>query len=74
MFLLVNDCSKEQNVFEQVKVTFFVITKLDGTVKVGVVIGISYQFKVSAKYIGVVEEIYDLQVFNKHEFVASFIK
>ena len=50
------------------------ITKLDGTAKGGVVIGISDQFKIPVKYIGVGEGIDDLQVFNKIEFVDSFFK
>ena len=48
------------------------ITKLDGTAKGGVVIGISDEFKIPVKYIGVGEAIDDLQNFNKHEFVDSF--
>ena len=50
------------------------VTKLDGTAKGGVVIGISDQFKIPVKYIGVGEGIEDLQVFNKIEFVDSFFK
>jgi fused signal recognition particle receptor len=79
--LLVLDGSTGQNAFEQAKqfakateVTALVITKLDGTAKGGVVIGISDQFKIPVKYIGVGEGIEDLQVFNKHEFVDSFFK
>ena len=47
------------------------VTKLDGTAKGGVVIGISDQFKIPVKYIGLGEKITDLQVFNKEEFVRS---
>ncbi|MGB3142640.1 MAG: signal recognition particle-docking protein FtsY [Maribacter sp.] len=79
--LLVLDGSTGQNAFEQAKqftkateVTALAITKLDGTAKGGVVIGISDQFKVPVKYIGVGEGIEDLQVFNKVEFVDSFFK
>ena len=79
--LLVLDGSTGQNAFEQAKqftlateVTSLAVTKLDGTAKGGVVIGISDQFKVPVKYIGVGEGIDDLQVFNKHEFVDSFFK
>ena len=77
--LLVLDGSTGQNAFEQAKqftaateVTSLAVTKLDGTAKGGVVIGISDQFKIPVKYIGVGEGIDDLQVFNKHEFVDSF--
>ncbi|WP_339656895.1 signal recognition particle-docking protein FtsY [uncultured Maribacter sp.] len=79
--LLVLDGSTGQNAFEQAKqftkateVTALAITKLDGTAKGGVVIGISDQFKIPVKYIGVGEGIEDLQVFNKYEFVDSFFK
>ncbi|MCA0132037.1 signal recognition particle-docking protein FtsY [Winogradskyella alexanderae] len=79
--LLVLDGSTGQNAFEQAKqftaateVTSLAVTKLDGTAKGGVVIGISDQFKVPVKYIGVGEGIEDLQVFNKFEFVDSFFK
>ncbi|MDB2495059.1 signal recognition particle-docking protein FtsY [Flavobacteriaceae bacterium] len=79
--LLVLDGSTGQNAFEQAKqftaateVTSLAITKLDGTAKGGVVIGISDQFKIPVKYIGVGEGIDDLQVFNKIEFVDSFFK
>ena len=79
--LLVLDGSTGQNAFEQVKqftaateVTSLAVTKLDGTAKGGVVIGISDQFKIPVKYIGVGEGIDDLQVFNKFEFVDSFFK
>jgi fused signal recognition particle receptor len=79
--LLVLDGSTGQNAFEQAKqftlateVTSLAVTKLDGTAKGGVVIGISDQFKIPVKYIGVGEGIDDLQVFNKVEFVDSFFK
>ena len=75
------DGSTGQNAFEQAKqftaateVTSLVVTKLDGTAKGGVVIGISDQFQIPVKYIGVGEKIEDLQVFNKYEFVDSFFK
>ncbi len=77
--LLVLDGSTGQNAFEQAKqftaateVTSLAVTKLDGTAKGGVVIGISDQFQIPVKYIGVGEGIEDLQVFNKIEFVDSF--
>jgi len=77
--MLVLDGSTGQNAFIQAQeftkatdVTSLAITKLDGTAKGGVVIGISDQFKIPVKYIGVGEGIEDLQVFNKHEFVDSF--
>lgn len=77
--LLVLDGSTGQNAFEQAKeftaateVTSLAVTKLDGTAKGGVVIGISDQFQIPVKYIGVGEGIKDLQVFNKFEFVDSF--
>lgn len=76
--LLVLDGSTGQNAFEQAKqftaateVTALAITKLDGTAKGGVVIGISDQFKVPVKYIGLGEGLDDLQVFRKREFVDS---
>ncbi len=79
--MLVLDGSTGQNAFEQAKqftaateVTCLAVTKLDGTAKGGVVIGISDQFKIPVKYIGVGEGIEDLQVFNKYEFVDSFFK
>ena len=79
--LLILDGSTGQNAFEQAKqfisttdVNSLAITKLDGTAKGGVVIGISDEFKIPVKYIGVGEGIDDLQVFNKHEFVDSFFK
>jgi fused signal recognition particle receptor len=79
--LLVLDGSTGQNAFEQAKqftvatdVTSLAVTKLDGTAKGGVVIGISDQFKIPVKYIGVGEGINDLQIFNKKEFVDSLFK
>jgi len=79
--LLVLDGSTGQNAFEQAReftratdVTSLAVTKLDGTAKGGVVIGISDQFRIPVKYIGVGEGLEDLQVFNKYEFVDSFFK
>ncbi len=79
--LLVLDGSTGQNAFEQAKqftaateVSCLAVTKLDGTAKGGVVIGISDQFNIPVKYIGVGEGMEDLQVFNKFEFVDSFFK
>ncbi|GAB4145006.1 MAG: hypothetical protein Fur0041_19760 [Bacteroidia bacterium] len=79
--LLVLDGSTGQNAIEQCKqftaatdVTSLAVTKLDGTAKGGVVIGISDQFKIPVKYIGVGEKMEDLQVFNKMEFVDSLFK
>ncbi len=76
--LLVLDGSTGQNAFEQAKqftkateVTALALTKLDGTAKGGVVIGISDQFKIPVKYIGIGEQMEDLQIFNKVEFVDS---
>jgi fused signal recognition particle receptor len=76
--LLVLDGSTGQNAFEQATqftlatdVTAMVLTKLDGTAKGGVVIGISDQFKIPVKYIGVGEGIEDLQIFHRNEFVDS---
>ncbi len=76
--LLVLDGSTGQNAFEQAKqftlateVTAMAITKLDGTAKGGVVIGISDQFKIPVKYIGLGEGMEDLQLFRKKEFVDS---
>lgn len=76
--LLVLDGSTGQNAFVQAteftkatEVSALAITKLDGTAKGGVVLGISDQFKIPVKYIGVGEKVDDLQVFNKHEFVDS---
>ncbi|MFI5149386.1 MAG: signal recognition particle-docking protein FtsY [Bacteroidia bacterium] len=77
--LLVLDASTGQNAINQCReftaatdVNALALTKLDGTAKGGVVIGISHQFRIPVKYIGVGEQIDDLQVFNKHEFVDSF--
>ena len=79
--LLVLDGSTGQNAFEQAKqftkateVSSLAITKLDGTAKGGVVIGISDQFKIPVKYIGLGEQMEDLQVFNRYEFVDSLFK
>jgi fused signal recognition particle receptor len=79
--LLVLDGSTGQNALIQAReftkateVTALAITKLDGTAKGGVVIGISEEFKIPVKYIGVGEKVEDLQVFNKMEFVDSFFK
>ncbi len=76
--LLVLDGSTGQNAFEQARqfsaatqVTDLAVTKLDGTARGGVVIGISDQFKIPVKYIGIGEGIDDLQLFNKREFVQS---
>lgn len=76
--LLVLDGSTGQNAFEQAKqftlateVNALAITKLDGTAKGGVVIGVSDQFKIPVKYIGIGEGIEDLQIFRKNEFVDS---
>ena len=79
--LLVLDASTGQNAIEQATqftqatdVNALALTKLDGTAKGGVVIGISDQFKIPVKYIGVGEKIGDLQLFNKKEFVDSLFK
>ena len=79
--LLVLDGSTGQNAFEQAKqftaateVNALAVTKLDGTAKGGVVIGISDQFQIPVKYIGVGEGMEDLQLFNGEEFVDSFFK
>lgn len=76
--LLVLDASTGQNAFEQAKqftaateVNALALTKLDGTAKGGVVIGISDHFRIPVKYIGVGEKMEDLQVFNRNEFVDS---
>jgi fused signal recognition particle receptor len=76
--LLVLDGSTGQNAFEQAKqftkateVTAMAVTKLDGTAKGGVVIGISDQFKIPVKYIGLGEGMEDLQIFRRDEFVDS---
>lgn len=79
--MLVLDGSTGQNAFEQAKqftkatqVSSLAITKLDGTAKGGVVIGISDQFKIPVRYIGLGEQMTDLQVFNREEFVKSLLK
>ena len=79
--LLVLDGSTGQNAYQQAKeftkatdVTALAVTKLDGTAKGGVVIGISDQFQIPVKFIGVGEKIEDLQIFNKRDFVASIFK
>ena len=79
--LLVLDGSTGQNAYQQAKeftkatdVPALAVTKLDGTAKGGVVIGISDQFQIPVKFIGVGEKIEDLQVFDKKEFVASLFK
>ena len=79
--MLVLDGSTGQNAFEQAKqfsavtnITSLAITKLDGTAKGGVVIGISDQLKVPVKYIGLGERMEDLQLFNKRQFVDSLFK
>jgi fused signal recognition particle receptor len=76
--LLVLDASTGQNAIEQARqfllateVNALALTKLDGTAKGGVVIGISDEFKIPVKYIGVGEKMEDLQVFNRNEFVDS---
>ncbi|MBP8959879.1 MAG: signal recognition particle-docking protein FtsY [Bacteroidales bacterium] len=76
--LLVLDGSTGQNAFEQAKqftsftgITALAVTKLDGTAKGGVVLGISDQLKIPVKYIGTGEKIEDLQIFDRHEFVDS---
>jgi fused signal recognition particle receptor len=78
--LLILDGSTGQNAFIQAReftkatdVNSIAITKLDGTAKGGVVIGISDEFKIPVKYIGIGEKIDDLQVFNKYEFVDSLL-
>ena len=77
--LLILDGSTGQNAFEQAKqftkateVNSLALTKLDGTAKGGVVLGISDQFKIPVKYIGIGEKMEDLQIFNRKEFVESF--
>ncbi|MGB4671005.1 MAG: signal recognition particle-docking protein FtsY, partial [Bacteroidaceae bacterium] len=79
--LLILDGSTGQNAFEQAKqftlatkVTQLAVTKLDGTAKGGVMIGISDQFKIPVKYVGLGEGVDNLQVFNKREFVDSLFK
>ena len=77
--LLVIDGSTGQNAFEQAKqftnvteITSLAVTKLDGTAKGGVVLGISDQFKIPIKFIGIGEGLDDLQLFDRKEFVDSF--
>ena len=79
--MLVLDGSTGQNAFLQAKeftkateVTAMAVTKLDGTAKGGVVIGIADQFQIPVKFIGVGEKIEDLQVFNKKAFIDSLFK
>lgn len=79
--LLVLDGSTGQNAYQQAKeftkatdVTALAVTKLDGTAKGGVVIGISDQFRIPVKFIGVGEKIEDLQIFDKREFVEALFK
>ena len=79
--LLVLDATTGQNALNQAKLfkeaaglDGIILTKLDGTAKGGVVIGISDQFQIPVKFIGVGEKIEDLQIFNKREFVASLFK
>ena len=79
--LLVIDGSTGQNAFEQAKqftnvteITSLAVTKLDGTAKGGVVLGISDQFNIPIKFIGIGEGVEDLQIFDKKEFVDSFLK
>jgi fused signal recognition particle receptor len=76
--LLILDGSTGQNAFEQAReftrateVNALALTKLDGTAKGGVVLGISDQFQIPVKYIGIGEKLEDLQVFDRHEFVDS---
>jgi fused signal recognition particle receptor len=78
--MLVIDGSTGQNAFEQAKqftlateLTSLAVTKLDGTAKGGVVIGISDQLKIPVKYIGVGEKVEDLQVFNRDAFVGALL-
>ena len=78
--LLVLDGSTGQNAFEQAKqftkatqITALAVTKLDGTAKGGVVIGISDQFKIPVKYIGLGEKIDDLQLFDKTAYVNTLL-
>ena len=79
--LLVLDASTGQNAIEQVKqftavtqVNALALTKLDGTAKGGVVIGISDQFKIPVRYIGLGEKMEDLQLFNRQAFVNSLFE
>jgi fused signal recognition particle receptor len=79
--LLVLDASTGQNAVEQARqftqatdVTGLVLTKLDGTAKGGVVIGISSEFGIPVRFIGVGEGIHDLQIFDKDDFINSFFQ
>lgn len=79
--LLVLDGSTGQNAYQQAKeftkatdVTALAVTKLDGTAKGGVVVGISDQFQIPVKFIGVGEKINDLKIFNKKDFIDSLFK
>jgi len=79
--LLILDGSTGQNAFEQAKqfsrateVNALALTKLDGTAKGGVILGISDQFKIPVKYVGIGEKMEDLLIFNKYEFVDSLFK
>jgi fused signal recognition particle receptor len=79
--MLVLDGSTGQNAYEQAKqfsaateVTSMAITKLDGSAKGGVVIGISDQFKIPVRYIGLGEKMEDLQPFNRREFVNTLFE
>ena len=76
--MLILDASTGQNAFAQAKefaratdITSLTVTKLDGTAKGGVVVGVSYQFHIPVKFIGVGEGINDLKVFDKQEFVEQ---
>ena len=76
--LLVLDGSTGQNAFQQAKefaratdITAMAITKLDGTAKGGVVVGVADQFRIPVKFVGIGEGIDDLKVFDKREFVSS---
>ena len=79
--LLILDASTGQNAIEQARqftnateVTSLALTKLDGTAKGGVAIGISDQFRIPVKYIGIGEQMEDLQIFNRIEFVDSLFQ
>jgi fused signal recognition particle receptor len=79
--LLVIDATTGQNAFEQArhfseatKVNALAVTKLDGTAKGGVVVGVSHQFGIPVKYIGVGEKAEDLRLFDKEEFLQSIFK
>lgn len=79
--LLVIDATTGQNAIEQVKafkevspITGLVLTKLDGTAKGGVVIGIVNENKIPVKFIGVGEQVDDMEIFNSHDFVKAIIE